>query len=228
MELVQARPGIQVNTQEFLTRVYGWMTAGLIVTGAVAYATVNSPELFYTVAQWYLALIFLELGVVIALTSFLGRMSPTTATLGFLGYAALNGLTFSVILMIYTQESVGQAFFVTAGTFGGMSLYGMTTRQDLSAVGNLCLMGLFGLILALVVNIFLGSSSMDLIISIFGVAIFVGLTAYDSQKLTRLAETVDHRSSKGKKLSIMGALTLYLDFVNMFLFLLRLFGGSRD
>ncbi len=212
-----------------MNRVYLWMTAGLLVTATVAQLTAGSAALqqfIYGNVMVFFGLLIVEIFLVGFLALRIQKLSVGTATAIFLGYAALNGLTLSAILLRYTGESIASTFLVTAGTFGVMSLIGYTTKADLSRVGTIALMGLIGIIIASVVNIFLKSSSVYWIISFIGVIIFVALTAADTQKIKRMMAQSDDQSLG--KLAIMGALTLYLDFINLFLFLLRIMGGSRN
>ena len=216
----------------FINRVFGWMTAGLALTGAVSYGIAHSSMSEFVLANQgtYLLLILLELGVVIGLSAAINRLSATVATLGFLLFAVLNGLTLSWIFLAYEPSSIYATFFVTSGTFGGVGLFGWLTKRDLSGIGGLCGMALWGLILATIVNIFWTNSTVSLFISYAGVAIFVGLTAWDIQKIKQLSFAVedgDVDTELGKKLAIFGALELYLDFVNLFLYILRIFGNRR-
>lgn len=218
------------DSNAFMTRTYAWMTLALCVTALAAFLTVSSQgmlEFIFSSKIVFYGLIIGELLLVGAMIAAVNRMSPTVAMLVFIAYSALNGLTLSVVLLLFTASSVVLTFLITAGTFAIMSIYGYTTKADLTRIGNIALMALIGVILASLVNMFLNSETLDYIISYVGVAIFVGLIAYDTQKLKDLSYAVDHESAAGKKASIMGALTLYLDFINLFLFLLRLF-GRRD
>lgn len=214
----------------FMTRVYSWMTLALVITALAALFTVNTPALlqfiFGSKIVFY-GLIIGELLLVGALVAAVNRMSPLVASLVFLGYSALNGLTLSAVFLLYTSGSLVLTFFITAGTFAIMSIYGYTTKADLTKIGNLAFMALIGIILASIVNFFLKSDMLYWIISYLGVAIFVALIAYDTQKLKDMSVSIDHAGDEGKKASVLGALTLYLDFINLFLFLLRLF-GRRD
>ena len=222
------RPLAVANT--FVARVYNWMGIGLGVTAAVAMLVSQSETMVRTVIRnplILIGLIVVQLGMVFGIGSAARRANPALATVLFLSYAALLGVTMSFILLVYTASSVAGTFLVTAGMFGGMSVYGWTTKKDLTSIGSFCIMAVFGLILASIVNIFLQSSGMSWIISIAGVAIFVGLTAYDTQKIKRIGASVDGDSAQGRGLAIQGALALYLDFVNMFMFMLRLFGNRR-
>lgn len=158
----------------------------------------------------------------------IGRLSATAATLLFVLYSIVNGATLSVIFLAYTMTSIASVFFITAGTFAVMAFIGYTTKTDLTSFGKMLMMGLIGIILATVVNIFIGSSMLNMIVSYVGVVVFVGLTAYDSQKIKNLLYQVDNMSEEAQKLALLGSLTLYLDFINLFLMLLRIFGGNRD
>ena len=163
-----------------------------------------------------------------AIYSAIGRLSATAATLLFVLYSIVNGATLSVIFLAYTMTSIASVFFITAGTFAVMAFIGYTTKTDLTSFGKMLMMGLIGIILATVVNIFIGSSMLNMIVSYVGVVVFVGLTAYDSQKIKNLLYQVDNMSEEAQKLALLGSLTLYLDFINLFLMLLRIFGGNRD
>jgi uncharacterized protein len=206
------------------------MTLALVITALAALFTANTPALvnfiFGSKIVFY-GLIIGELLLVGALVAAVHKMSPMVASLVFLGYSALNGLTLSAVFLMYTSGSLALTFFITAGTFAVMSIYGYTTKADLTKIGNLAFMALIGIIIASVVNFFLKSEMLYWIISYLGVAIFVALIAYDTQKLKDMSLSIDHSGDEGKKASVLGALTLYLDFINLFLFLLRLF-GRRD
>jgi FtsH-binding integral membrane protein len=230
---MQSRTYIEsISTVEadFIQKVYLWMTFALTLTGFVAYRTTQSEfllELIFSSSFGFIGLILAELALVFWISSGLQRMSSNMAIGLFLLYSVLNGMTLSVLLIAYTGASVASTFFITAGMFGAMSVYGYTTKQDLSSWGNLLFMALIGLILASVVNIFLQSSGLYWLISYIGVLIFVGLTAYDTQKIKQLAAQVIVESEVGRKVAILGALTLYLDFINMFIFMLRILGNRR-
>jgi hypothetical protein len=218
------------ENKRFMWRVYRWMTVGLAVTGVVALMVAMSetainiilgnPFVFY-------GLLIVELIMVWTFSSVAKKASAMIAMALFLAYAFVNGLTLSVIFLVYTAQSVGQVFFITAGTFGGMSAYGYFTKRDLTSVGSFCIMGLWGLILAMVVNLFIGSAMMGFIISCAGVVIFVGLTAYDTQKIKELNVIGNEGTEDDTKEALNGALILYLDFINLFLQLLRLLGRRR-
>ena len=215
---------------DFMQKVYLWMTFALTLTGFVAYRTTQSEfllELIFSSSFGFIGLILAELALVFWISSGIQRMSSNMAIGLFLLYSVLNGMTLSVLLIAYTGASVASTFFITAGMFGAMSIYGYTTKQDLSSWGNLLFMALFGLILASVVNIFLQSSGLYWLISYIGVLVFVGLTAYDTQKIKQLAAQVIVESEVGRKVAILGALTLYIDFIYMFIFMLRTWGNRR-
>ncbi|UZP68869.1 Bax inhibitor-1/YccA family protein [Desulfovibrio mangrovi] len=224
------RRGELVNA--FMRGVYGWMTAGLGVTALTALAVASSEtmlQLIFGNAMMTIMLFIGQIGLVMYLSARINKLSGSAATGLFLAYSALNGVTLSAILLVYAQSTIFNAFFTAAGMFAAMSIYGMTTKKDLTGMGQFMMMGLFGLIIASIINMFLGSGPMDMIISLIGVVIFAGLTAYDSQKLRYMGETMPLGDETAiRRGSILGALTLYLDFINLFLFLLRLFGGSRD
>lgn len=214
----------------FLSRVYAWMAGGLALTALVAWYTVtNRPLLMAIVTNriLFFGLILAELGLVAWLSGLIGKMSASTAAGVFLFYSGLNGLTLSVVFLAYTATSIASTFVVTAGTFGAMSAYGLLTKRSLDGLGSFCFMGLIGVILASVVNIFLRNSMVEFVVSCVGVIVFVGLTAYDTRKLKIMGATVDADSEEGRRGAISGALALYLDFINLFLMLLRLFGRRR-
>jgi len=205
---------------------YRWMTLGLAVTGVTALLVASSPDaigfLLHNPILFY-GLMFAEIGLVMAFSSMVTRVSTGAAAAMFFGYAALTGVTFSTLFLAYTASSIAATFFVTAGAFAGLSIFGAATRADLSAVGRFGMFALIGLVLASVVNIFLHSSGLDWLITFVGVVLFAALTAYDTQRLKALFQT----EVTAANLPLAGALTLYLDFINMFLFLLRLFGDRR-
>ncbi|MBU0944942.1 MAG: Bax inhibitor-1/YccA family protein [Proteobacteria bacterium] len=226
--LTQAR---QEASTIFLAKVFNWMAVGLGLTGVVAWFTASSGLAMQLVASpAFMILILAELGLVFFLSARIDKIQAGTATGLFVGYAVLNGLTLSMIFLAYTQSSIAATFFITAGMFGSMAVYGLVTKRDLSAWGSFLFMGVIGIIIASVVNIFLKSSSLYWAISLIGVFVFVGLTAYDVQKIKTIGEQGIMEQGEGtvRKGAIMGALALYLDFINLFLMLLRFFGGSRD
>jgi FtsH-binding integral membrane protein len=211
-------------------RVYAWMTAGLLVTGAVAMFIASSDALTALIFGnpfLFFGLFIVQIVAVIGLSAGINRLSPAAATAIFMGYAALNGLTFAAIFLAYTAASIASTFFITAGTFGAMSLYGYVTKRDLSGMGTFAIMALIGLLIATIVNIFLRSEMLYWILTYAGVLIFVALTAWDTQKIKRLAAQVSDETSAGR-VAIIGALTLYLDFINLFIYLLRIFGVRRN
>jgi len=212
-----------------MTRVFGWMFIGLIVTGLTAMYTVSNASILSVIysSNWtFFGLMLLELAFVWFISSRAMKMDYSAAAVSFLLYAVLNGLTMSVIFLAYTQQSIALAFFMAAGFFGFMCVYGLVTKTDLTALGSLFLMGLIGLILVSVVNIFLKSEPLYWIISFVGVAIFLGLTAYDSQKIKAISLQYAG-TEKERNVAIVGALTLYLDFINLFLYILRILGRRR-
>ena len=223
---VKPLEGLQLNA--VMRNVYGWMTMGLLVTTAMALAVSNSGIILSQGVLW-LAIIA-QFGIVLGLSFAINRISATAAGMLFFVYAAVTGLTFSIIFLVFDLGSIAAAFFSTAGLFGAMTVVGMTTKTDLTKYSSYFMMGLIGLVIASVVNIFLGSSGLDFLISIFGVLLFTGLTAYDTQRIANMAANPKMKvdSENTLKFSIMAALTLYLDFINLFLFLLRLFGSGRD
>lgn len=214
----------------FITRVYAWMAFGLVVTAGAAYLTLATGLILTIVSSTFLfiGLIIGEFALVIALNGLLQRISPFLAGAVFTLYAALNGVTLSIIMLVYTDTSVALTFGITACTFGIMTLFGYTTGRDLTKLGSLLLMALIGVVIASVANIFLQTELLYWPITIIGILIFIGLVAYDTQKLKRMALTVSEDGGAAQKVSIIGALSLYLDFINLFLLLLRLFGKRRD
>ena len=211
--------------------VYTWMTLALVITGAVAMYMAKSMTLLSMIMQnslLFWGILIAELGVVWYLSARIHRISFTSATLLFILYSILNGATLSMIFLIYTMSSIATTFFVTAGTFGVMALFGYVTKKDLTRLGSLCFMGIIGIIIASLVIIFLQNSMMEMIISYIGVLLFVGLTAYDSQKIKRLLmqDGVEINETT-QKIALLGAMTLYLDFINLFLYLLRILGDRK-
>jgi len=225
----------QVTTEAstlFLAKVFYWMAIGLGLTGLAAFLTVNSQtalQFIFGNKMVFYGLIIGELGLVFYLSARVEKISAQAATGIFLGYSILNGVTLSAILLLYTMSSVAATFFITAGMFGAMAVYGFVTKRDLSSWGSFLFMGLIGIIIAMVVNIFLASSMMSWVISGIGVIIFTGLTAYDVQQISRMGEQgiMDGGEAVIRKGAIMGALRLYLDFINLFLMLLRFMGDRR-
>lgn len=222
----------QVRVNSFIRSVYNWMAIGLALTGGTAFYVSSSTALLQLIFGnriIFFGLIIVELALVFTISARVNKLQPATATALYTLYAVLNGVTLSVIFLIYTKASITSTFFVCAATFISCSIYGMTTKRDLTSMGNFMMMGLFGIIIATIVNIFLQSSGMQMIISYIGVIVFVGLTAYDTQKLKAMALSQPAGLDAGvvRKGAILGALTLYLDFINLFLMLLRIL-GNRD
>lgn len=216
--------------QRFMVRVYNWMAAGLAITGFMAFYVSSSPammNILFGNPIVPIILIIAQIGLVFWLASRVMQMSVSQATGVFLLYAGLTGVTFSTLFVVYTSASITSTFLVTAGTFGAMSFYGYTTKKDLTSWGSFLFMGLIGLIIASVVNMFMQNSMMSTIISYAGVLIFVGLTAYDTQKIKEMNIIGNEGTDEDTKEAIQGALTLYLDFINLFLMLLRLMGDRR-
>jgi uncharacterized protein len=218
-----------VRERNILRNVYLWMTAGLAITGVIAMGISSNPRWVMSLAQTpmlFLLLVLAEFGLVIYLSARIFQMSASAATMAFAAYSILNGVTLSVIFLAYTGETISLAFFTAAGMFAGMSLFAMTTKRDLSGIGHYLIMALWGIIIASIINIFLRSPGLYYLISYVGVAVFLGLTAYDTQTIKRWNQEMGSSVNEEQyvKLSIMGALKLYLDFINLFLFLLTIFG----
>ena len=212
--------------QNFMQRVYQWMAAGLALTGFVALWTAGNPGLLRALAGGgFLILAVVEIGIVFWLSASIMKLSPQAALAGFLVYSALNGLTLSFIFVVYTGASIATTFFIAAATFAGVSMFGWMTKSDLSSMRGVLFMGLIGVLIASLVNFFLQSPALYWIISYAGLAVFIGLTAYDTQMLKQWHHS---GAAAGEQMAIMGALKLYLDFINLFLLLLRLFGRRRD
>jgi FtsH-binding integral membrane protein len=219
---------IDEGLRAHMQRVYGYMAGGLALTGIVAYGAAASgfyQSIASTPLIWLVMLA--PLGFVLALSFGIQRMSAATAMLLFWIYAAVMGLSLGSIFLVFTGTSIARVFFITAATYGAMSLYGYTTRTDLSRFGSFLMMGLIGIVIASLVNIFVGSNTLQFVISIVGVIVFVGLTAYDTQRIKEMYLESDSGEIAGKK-AVLGALALYLDFINLFMMLLQLFGQRRD
>ncbi len=228
-----ARPRIEAVVNEFVRSVYNWMAIALALTGFVAFYVSNSPTMVRFIFGnpiIFFVLIIGELALVFSISGMVNRMTAGTATSLFLLYSVLNGLTLSFVFLAYTRTSIASTFFICAGTFVGCSIYGWSTKRDLTSMGGFLMMGLIGIVIASLVNMFIRSSGMSMIISYIGVIVFVGLTAYDTQKLKNMALTqpADLDGAVVRKGAILGALSLYLDFINLFLMLLRIFGQTRD
>ena len=224
---VGAAVDVDVGLRDYMLRIYNYMASGLALTGVVAYFFAQSGLYASLAATPLIWLVMLApLGLVMWLSFGIERMQAATAQLLFWLYAGLMGLSLASIFLHFTGASIARVFFITAGTFAAMSLYGYTTRRDLSQFGSFLMMGLIGIIIASLVNIFLRSSGLDWIISVIGVIVFAGLTAWDTQKIKEMYSPMDDGTVAGRK-AVMGALSLYLDFINLFLMLLRLFGDRR-
>ncbi len=224
-------PTAQLALSQYMSKVYMWMTIGILLTGLVAFSVANNPDVLYAIAGnkiLFYGLIIAEVGLVIWLSAGINKMSPMTATAMFLLYAALNGATLSIFSLVYTQESIQSAFFTTTFAFGGLSAFGYITKRDLGPVGSFCTMGLFGLFGFAILSLFFPSMMGGMagqIYGLVGIVVFAGLTAYDTQVIKNMAPTGtgDH-VARG---AIMGALKLYLDFINLFLFILRMSGRRK-
>lgn len=213
-----------------MRKVYVWMTLALVITGFTAYTVANSDALLSMIygnqaVLW--GMIIAEFALVIAISAGINKLSLTTATLLFVLYSIVNGATLSTIFFVYSRSSIGVVFFITAATFAVMAVYGYTTKSDLSSMGKILMMALIGLVIATIVNIFWQNSMFTMLLSYIGVLVFVGLTAYDTQKIKQMLYQAGDVSETSQKMALLGALSLYLDFVNLFLYLLRIF-GRRD
>ncbi len=219
---------IDAGLRAFMQRVYAYMSGGLAVTGLVAYFVGTNPTFFGAVYGTPLAWVVMlaPLGFILALNFGINRMSAAMAQFLFWSFAAVMGLSLSYIFVVYTHASITRVFFISAAAFLGLSLYGYTTKRDLSAMGTFLIMGVIGLIVASLVNLFFASGALSFAISVVGVLIFAGLTAYDTQKIKEFYWEADGHEIAAKK-SIVGAVTLYLDFINLFLYMLRFFGDRR-
>jgi FtsH-binding integral membrane protein len=223
----QSQAEVLVRQNTLIRQVYAWMGLGLAITAIMSLVMVSSPALFKAIVTnrpLFYGLMIGELVLVFTLSAAVNRLSNAVATLLFLGYSVLNGVTLSIVFAVYTASSIGSTFVVTAAMFGAMSIYGYVTKKDLTSWGSFLFMGLIGVVIASLVNIFLQSSAVSWVVSGIGVIVFTGLTAYDTWKLKELAAA----GHEGRKPAILGALTLYLDFINLFLMLLRFMGGRRD
>lgn len=231
VSIPKARTEALVNN--FVRSVYNWMFIGLALTGLVALYVSNNPTIVNFVfgsRVIFFGLILAELALVFSISGMVHRMSAGTATGLFVLYSGLNGVTLSFIFLAYARASIVSTFFICSVTFLACSIYGWTTKKDLTSLGGFCFMGLIGIIIATLVNMFIQSSAMSMIVSYIGVLVFVGLTAYDTQKIKNMALTqpAGLEGALVRKGAILGALSLYLDFINLFLMFLRIFGGSRD
>jgi len=225
-----ATPADEMTIASFFNAVYAWMAAGLALTGVIAFVVANRPDLlpFQLTGGTFLILFVLQLLLVVSISGAINRIGPAAATALFLLYAALNGVTFSVLFKAYSLPSLTSAFLVTAGTFGAMSVYGYTTRRDLTRFGSLLFAALIGIVIASVVNMFLHSPMLYWLVSYGGVILFIGLTAYDTQKLKLIAVQTAGNPQMASRMAIVGSLQLYLDFINLFLFILRIMGNRRN
>lgn len=221
--------GPEAETNRFMQKVYGWMAFALLISGGVAYYVSTDSNLLKMILDsgLFTPLLFLELGLVIGLSWLIKKMNATTAIVLFIAYSFLTGLTLSVIFLVYELGSIVSIFGVTALIFAAMSLYGYTTQKDLTGIGTMAIFGLFGIVIASIVNLFLGNTMVDTVISAIGVIVFIALTAYDTQKIRTMNVIGNEGTDDDKKEAIMGALTLYLDFINLFLDLLSLFGKKK-
>ncbi len=234
MEFERARSGVasavyNEGMRAYMLKVYNYMAIALVITGVVAFGTASSPvmlkAIYGTPLQWVVALA--PLGIVMYLSFRVMKLSMQAAQAWFWAFSVAMGLSLSYIFMLYTGASVARVFFITSGVFGSMSLYGYTTKKDLTGIGSFLIMGLWGVILASLVNIFLKSSGLEFAISLIGVVIFVGLTAYDTQRIKQMYYQVGNDGEMAGKAAIMGALTLYMDFINLMIMLLRFMGNRR-
>ncbi len=210
-----------------MRKVYVWMTLALAITGFTAYAVATTPSIMQAIfgnKVLFWVLVIAEFVLVFGVSAAINKLSLTTATLMFILYSVINGALLSSIFLIYTSTSIATVFFITAGTFAAMAVFGYVTKTDLSSMGKILFMALIGLIIATLVNLFLKSSGFTMIISYIGVLIFVGLTAYDSQKIKQMLLEAPDAGEGAQKIALLGALTLYLDFINLFIYLLRIFG----
>lgn len=221
--------GADVRITSFLSKVYGWMFLGLLVTAGTAFVVASSPLLIETLILnriLFWGLVFGQLGLVFYLSARVEKMSPVTAATLFMIYSAMVGITTSVVLLLYTGASLFATFMVTAGMFGGLALFGTFTKRSLAGIGQFAFMGLFGLIIAMIVGLFWQNDALQFVISVVGVIVFTGLTAWDAQRLKHMAVALP--DGRVGAYAVVGALSLYLDFINLFFFLLRFMGGRKD
>ncbi len=226
--LAYESPADAMTIGHFFNAVYAWMAAGLALTGVVAYLVSQQLLPIPMNLEVFIGLFVAELVLVVTISSAINRISPIAATALFLLYAALNGVMLSVIFWVYTRASLGSVFFITAGTFAATSVYGYTTKRDLSRYGHLLFMALIGIVIATLVNIFWHNPIFYWAVSYLGVFLFIGLTAYDTQKLRTIAAQTGNNPRMAARLAIIGSLNLYLDFINLFLFLLRIMGDRKQ
>ena len=216
------------RVQTYMSHVYGWMTVGLLLTALVAWFASNNYELLNVLYQGRWVLLIAEFALVFAISGLINRLSGAVATTLFMLYSVLNGCTFSIYFIVYTSSSIASVFFITAGMFAALAFYGYTTKRDLSGFGRFLFMGLVGIVIASLVNIFMQSQPLMWAITYIGVFVFAGLTAYDTQKLKEFGDQLSHDDpNMFRRFVILGALTLYLDFINLFIMLLRIFADRR-
>lgn len=226
-ERIEGYHSINSVSSSLISKVYVWMTLALAITGITAYGVATTPTLFMTMGKMMWGLIIAELVLVFTLSAAINRLSLSVATLMFIVYSVLNGCMLSSIFYVYSPMIITKVFFITAGTFGITAAYGYATKRDLSSFGRIFYMALLGLFIATVVNFFMKSATLDYLLSYAGVIIFTGLTAWDSQKIRKLLQMQYEVDEKSQKLALLGALTLYLDFINLFLYLLKIFGNKK-
>jgi len=228
---IYQNPELVAETQRnFIRKVFAWMTLGLFITTVGSFVMLFNPALMNAMMArpWtFIVLLFAELGLVVFLSAAINRLSPAMAGVSFIVYAALNGITLSVIFMVYELSSIFETFLICALMFAAMTIFGYTTKRDLTSLGSLLFMGLIGVVLAGLLNLFIRSSGLYWIVTIVGILVFVGLIAYDTQKLKNMSLAVSADGEAEAKASVIGALALYLDFINLFLLLLRIFGRRR-
>ena len=216
------------RVQTYMSHVYGWMTVGLLLTAIIAWYASTNTQLLNVLYNMMWVLLIAELGLVFVISGLINRLSGAAATTLFMLYSVLNGCTFSIYFKVYTSSSIASVFFITAGMFGALAFYGYTTKRDLSGFGRFLFMGLIGIVIASIVNIFLKSEPLMWAVTYIGVFVFAGLTAYDTQKLKELGENISQDDpNMFRRYVILGALTLYLDFINLFIMLLRIFADRR-
>jgi uncharacterized protein len=231
MNHLQSLSQAEIESRSFIQKVYGWMCTGLLVTGACALYMASDEQMILNLVRnkWmFYGLMIAELVLVFWLAGWVEKMEANTAKFAFLFYSALNGITLSIIFLLYTKASIANAFFLTGGLFGVMSFYGYVTKTDLTSIGNFCFMGLLGIIIASVANWWLKSPAIEWFTTYAGILIFVGLTAYDTQKIKNMNKLGNEGTDEDTKEAISGALSLYLDFINLFLKLLSATGKRRD
>jgi len=222
---------VGLSMPSLMRKVYVWMSLALVISGITAYGVASSPallQMIYGNTIVMIGIVVAEFALVIGINAAINKISLQTATLLFILYSVLTGAMLASIFVIYTATSVAKVFFITAGTFAATAIYGSTTRRDLSKMGSLLVMALIGLIIASVVNMFIKNTGFDLVLSYVGVIIFVGLTAWDTQKIKNWLATGTFDGETGQKVALIGALSLYLDFINLFLYLLRIFGSKNE